>query len=193
MKHLKKTSQMFRHICTVMILLFILKVTAQRQRPEESSLGLYTGTTVNGYGALANYNYHVKRNSFIQGGLYFSFNEEKTDNTNITIPFNIFSFQLGYLQSSYLSKLDDFKISYGAGGLLGYEVINNGKEELSTGALIVDETQFILGFFGTIELEYSLNDDWSIIGKYNQYYHINSDLGEFTPFIGIGLRFYPFF
>ena len=80
----------------------------------------------------------------------------------------------------------------GGGGVIGYEVINNGNNTLDTGAMIDGKSRFIYGIYAGVEWEMVLGNDLSLLIKANEYYHINSDVGNFYPYAGIGLRYFLF-
>jgi hypothetical protein len=56
--------------------------------------------------------------------------------------------------------------------------------------VLLNDSNPIFGGYLGIDIDYALNDKFSLFTKANQYYHINSDLGTSTSFIGGGLRFY---
>ena len=81
-------------------------------------------------------------------------------------------------------------VNIGAGGVFGYETVNKGEKNLSNGALITSRPGFIFGAFLGLDIDYSISDKLSLVLKANQYYHANSNLGEFVPFVGLGLKYY---
>lgn len=155
-----------------------------------SAIGAQGGITQEGYAGMLNYNYYTSRNSFIQAGLFFSASETDVGN-NINVPFNSFTVQASYMTKLFQNRFKSFIVNVGGGPLAGYEIINEGSRELSNGAIILDKSKFIFGLTGSIELEKTLGDgDFSVLLKYSQFYHPNSDLGEFIPFLGIGIRYF---
>ena len=48
------------------------------------------------------------------------------------------------------------------------------------------------GIYAGVEWEMVLGNDLSLLIKANEYYHINSDVGNFYPYVGIGLRYFLF-
>lgn len=155
-----------------------------------SGIGLTGGITQDGYGALANYNYYIDRDDFVQAGLYLSFANDEYEGEKI--PYNLFAFHAGYFKTIWKSRNRSFALSIGGGGIAGYEIINNGEEELPTGALIENNSKFIYGLYGGVEMDYYLSEKVSLLLKANQYYHINSELGELVSFGGIGIRYFLF-
>lgn len=155
-----------------------------------SGVGVLGGYVQDGYGILVNYNYYLGRNDFIQGGIMFS--QSKDEKRGIEIPIDLFTFQAGYFNSVYSNAKNSFKTNLGIGLIGGYEVINDGKNTLENGAIINSSSKFIGGLFASVEADVYLNEKFNLIFKYNQYYHANSDLGEWIPFLGLGVRYFMF-
>lgn len=182
-----------KYIFTGIIFLFLVlfnKLEVRAQYPT-SSVGFIGGYAEDGYGLTVNFNYYVSRTDYVQGAVYTSFSKEKQ--RQFEIPFDIFTTNFGYYKQVYVSHRETYIVNAGLGALLGYEIVNNGVNELNTGALIDSKTNFIYGVFGSIELEIPISNRWSFMAKYNQFYHENSDLGEFTLFAGGGIRYFLFY
>ena len=90
----------------------------------------------------------------------------------------------------FFNYQNTFNINIGAGGVFGYETINKGDKNLKGGEKIISESGFIYGAYLGLDLDYSLSDVLSVSLKANQYYHANSSLGDFVPFVGLGARIY---
>lgn len=163
---------------------------AQAQRGFAASVGLSGGYTEDGYAALFNYNYHNGRYSYIQVGVFASFSVDK-ETVGYEIPYNIFNLQPGYyyrvLQTNGFKPLS---LYLGGGAVLGYEILNNGNNELPNGALIDAKSQFIYGGFAGAEADYAFSDSFSVVFKATEYYHINSEVGNWYPYFAVGLRYY---
>lgn len=164
---------------------FSIKNYSQNQ---STAIGLFGGYSENGAAALLNYNYYTNRENFIQGGIYYSVN--KIEKNGFEIPFNIFTLNVGYFDNIYTSLRKNIKVNIGGGPVVGYEVLNNGDNTLDSGAQILDKSQFIYGGFLSAEIDLYLSNDFSFIIKANEYYHVNSDIGQFTLFAGIGFRYF---
>ncbi len=174
----------------LIILIFGLVQMSYGQRAFATSVGLSAGYTEDGYAALFNYNYHKGRSSYIHVGLFASFSKDK-ETVGYEIPYNIFNIQPGYYYK--IIETQGFKpvsLFIGAGGMLGYEILNNGNNELPNGALINARSQFLYGGFAGLELDYAFSDNWSLVAKANEYYNINSDVGNWYPYFGVGLRYF---
>ena len=156
----------------------------------DDAVSLTLGATQDGFAVLPSYNLKTKRNSFIQIGAFASFSNANFEQNKI--PYQIFTAQFGYYKRVISSRFDKFILSGGIGGVLGYEVVNNGSDTLDTGALITTESGFIYGPYIGVDIDYYVSEKISFILKANQYYHITSDLGEFIPYLGVGGRYIIF-
>lgn len=172
------------------ILSFLLGGQHLKAQNYASSLELSSGIVEDGYGINAGYNYYLNRFRYIQGAVFLSFAEDNQQ--GFSIPYNNFTLNIGYFNNIIEALNRKFTASLGAGPVVGYEIINNGEQELSTGALVNNSSEFIYGGFIGAELDFYLSESFSIIGKANQYYHPSSDLGQFAFFGGVGIRYILF-
>lgn len=177
----------------IRIILFVLLVSTfgySQNGNYASSVGLSAGYAEDGFGIMATYNYHLNRDRYAQLSVFAAIAEDKG---SFDIPYNIFTVQPGYFFKLWEQRnFKRYAINLGGGGILGYEVINNGNSLLETGALIDAKSQFIYGVFLGLEGEIALSNDFSLLIKANEYYHINSDVGNFYPYAGIGMRYFLF-
>jgi len=188
---MKKKRIYIFHTGIIILFLTLFNTLELRAQNSSSTIGLAGGYAQDGYAITLNYNYYVNRRDYVQAAIYASFSRQTEK--EIVIPYDIFTTNIGYFRQIYVSNRETFNINIGLGGLVGYEVINNGKNRLETGALITSKSTFIYGGFASLELEMPISNHWSFIAKYNQFYHINSDLGEFTLFAGGGFRYFLFY
>ncbi|MEM7485720.1 MAG: conjugal transfer protein TraO [Bacteroidota bacterium] len=174
---------------TILLLFFLAANSAAMAQNYASSVGFSAGYVEDGFGGNATFNFHPNRFSYIQIGVFASFSEEDFD--GVKIPYNVFSFQPGYYRRIFLVDWrKPVGIYLGGGGIAGYEVINNGNNELPSGALITAESKFIYGGFASLEIEWQIKESFSLALKANQHYHVNSDIGNLYPFVGLSLRYY---
>lgn len=155
-----------------------------------SSVGISGGYAEDGFGLMATYNYHLNRDRYAQLSVFAAIAEDKG---TFDIPYNIFTVQPGYFIKVWEQKnFKKYALNLGGGATFGYEVINNGNNLLETGAIIDAKSQFIYGAFLGLEGEFTLSNSFSLLLKANEYYHVNSDVGNFYPYAGIGLRYFLF-
>ncbi|NYJ28194.1 conjugal transfer protein TraO [Allomuricauda sp. ARW1Y1] len=155
-----------------------------------SSIGVSSGYAEDGFGIMATYNYHLNRSRYAQLSVFAAVAEDKG---SFAIPYNIFTVQPGYFFKVLEQRtFKSYALNIGGGAIIGYEVINNGNSLLETGAIIDADSKFIYGAYVGIEGELTLSNDFSLLVKANEYYHVNSDVGNFYPYAGIGLRYFLF-
>lgn len=171
-------------------LFLVFGMSAQSQRSFASSIGLSGGYVEDGYGALFNYNYHMDRYSYFHIGIFGAFAEDR-ETELYEIPYTLFTFQPGYFRRIYQnSGFKPISVYLGLGAVGGYEVINNGNNTLPNGAIILADSKFIYGGFVGAEFDYHFSNSFSLVVKANEYYHVNSDIGNWYPFFAVGLRYY---
>jgi hypothetical protein len=74
-------------------------------------------------------------------------------------------------------------------GVLGYESINRGEAQLYDGSIILTEDNFIYGAGGRLSLETYLSDRFVLILEGRTKVLWGTDLEQFRPSAGLGLRF----
>ncbi|RKN83468.1 conjugal transfer protein TraO [Ulvibacterium marinum] len=177
-------------ISTLLIALLLTAFGYSQGSNYASSVGLSGGYAEDGFGIMATYNYHLNRNRYAQLSVFAAIAEDKG---SFDIPYNIFTVQPGYFIKVWEQKnFKKYAVNVGGGAIIGYEVINNGNSLLETGAIIDAKSQFIYGVLVGLEGEITLSNDFSLLIKANEYYHINSDVGQFYPYAGLGLRYFLF-
>lgn len=147
------------------------------------------GIVQDGIGGLFNYNYFLDRHDNIEAGVLMTAANFKYVE-GIKIPYNDFTLNVGYSKNVYWNYQNTFNVNLAAGGVFGYETVNKGNKELKNGAIIESKPGFIYGAYIGVDLDYAITDQYSITFRMNEYYHANSTLGEFVPFLGLGFRYY---
>lgn len=157
---------------------------------QKSSIGLSGGYATDGVGFFMQYNHYVDKESKqkIQVGLSYSIASQKV--SSISIPYNDIGLTVGYGRIVYESQYEQFLASVQGGGIVGYEVINNGNIDLNNGSSINAESQLIYGAYIGTDFSYFISDYLALNLVVNQYYHANSDLGNFSFYAGIGTKFF---
>lgn len=74
-------------------------------------------------------------------------------------------------------------------GVVGYESINRGEELLFDGAKIISEDNFIYGAGGRLSFETYLSDHFVLVLQGRTKVLWGTDLKQFRPSAGVGLRF----
>ncbi len=174
-----------------MLLLFTSICSYAQSQNHSSAIEFLGGYSPNGIGISINYDYHTSRAGFVQGGIYYSSNKAEVKES-FKVSYNTFNVNIGYITNIYTSRQENTKLNIGGGGLIGYEEVNHGNGLLENGALLLDRSKFIYGGFALVELDIYINNDISLVLRLNEYYHVNSDLGAFTPFAVVGVRYFLF-
>ena len=170
-------------------LLLIAGLSRANAQSYKHAFSINIGGTQDGYGVMLSHNYFYNgynsiATSIIATNANYSLEGDK-------IQYNDLSLTLGYTIPLLITKNNKFGIIFESGGLIGYEIVNNNKNpNLSNGNLILDKSKAIFGAYGGIGLDYLINDQMTVFIKANEYYHVNSDLGKFVPFAGLGIRYY---
>lgn len=167
-------------------LLVIGGLSTSNAQSYKHSIGLSYGAAKNGNSIMLSHNYFLNFHDNIETSLLISRNEYRYKDTYI--PSSTISITSGYSKNILFNKRNSFRINGAAGLLIGYESLNKN-QDLNGSELLNDSNPIFGGYLG-IDIDYALNDKFSLFTKANQYYHINSDLGNSTSFIGGGLRFY---
>lgn len=170
------------------LILFISINYASNAQNYSSSIEMSSGYVQNGFGIQGSYNYDLNKKEYIKSSLLTYFTKEKY--TDISLKTTTITLNVGYYNTVWTNLRQTLKTSLGVGIIGGYESINNDNTELPNGALINSDSRFIYGMFIASEHDIYLSNKYSLIVKFHEYYHINSDVGKFIPFIGIGVRYY---
>lgn len=80
-------------------------------------------------------------------------------------------------------------LNLGITGVVGYESINRGEEMLFDGARILDHDSFIYGAGGRMTFETYLSDRFVLVLQGRTKMLWGTDLKQFRPSAGVGLRF----
>jgi hypothetical protein len=181
-----------KKIKVFLILLLAFAYSKTAAQSYANAFALSVGAVTDGIGINGNYNYFLDRHDFIEASLFVTFAKYKYDNQidKISIPYNDFTVNAGYSKNVFYNFQNTFNVNISGGGVFGYEAINKGNKELSNGSIILSKPGFIYGAYLGLDLDYSFTDQYSIFLKANGFYHANSTLGEFLPYVGVGVRFY---
>src|SRR5690625_2528464 len=179
----------------IYLLMFLLIGTtashAQRMLPKQK--GFEVNTSVLSDDRIGN-DYYLNIGMTINGknGNYelwaLEYTHQYHNYKTVRIPLESYTVEGGY--SFFL--LGDFgkNITLNAGitGVVGYERVNRGKSLLDDGAKILSEDNFIYGLGGRLSLETYLSD-WLVLllqGRAKALW--GTDLKQFRPSVGVGLR-----
>lgn len=173
----------------LLLLIFILPTISFSQSfgNYSTQIGLGVGYVENGVGISLNVDYYLNRFDYIQTELLLGFASDKVSSLEIKVPYDTFTINGGYFKEVATLNRDAIAFKVGGGVSLGYQIINNGNKDLSSGALIESDSKFIYGLYIGAESIIYLNETFQTALKYKQFYRPNSDIGKFTPYIAVSL------
>lgn len=184
---------MKKYIYMVMLaLLGITTVQAQRMLPKQKSLEIGTGILSND--KIGNdYCFYVGMTINGKHGNYRIWTLEYTHRFHnykeLKIPQEIYTAEGGYSFFLLGDTRKNIALNLGLTGVVGYESINKGETLLYDGAKLLDEDNFIYGAGGRLSLETYLSDRFVIILQGRTKVFWGTDLEQFRPSAGLGLRF----
>lgn len=176
----------------LMVLLTITTAQSQRMLPKQKGMEISTGILSNDkigtdYYISAAMTINAKKGNYQLWG--FEYSQKQHSYKSIRIPQETFTAQGGY---SFLLLGDaqrNFTVNFGLTGIVGYERLNHSETILYDGAKMISEDNFIYGAGGRLTLEAYLSDKIVLFiqGRTKMYW--NTDLQQFRPSLGLGLRF----
>lgn len=184
---------MKKYIYTVMfILMSITLAQAQRMLPKQKGLEVNAGIlsddrigddyyinigmTVNG----KNGNYQLWALEYIH-----QFHNYK----DFSIPVETYTAEGGYSFFLLGDTRKNITLNAGITGVFGYESINRGEAMLYDGAKILSEDNFIYGAGARVSFETYLSDRFVLLLQGRTKVFWSTDLQQFRPSAGVGLRF----
>jgi len=142
-----------------------------------------------GYGGQITFNTNKSNRAFTQIALDVTLDNFQSG--QVSIPYSSATLSYSYFISIFRTGAKRPKVlSIGGGPLAGYELVNNGQNDLSNIVFLNGESKFIYGGAATAEVDVTISDHISIVLRTVQFYHANSDFGKLTNFSGAGVRYY---
>ncbi len=178
-------------IVAVLAMMSITFAQAQRMIPKQK------GMEVNG-GLLskeANKNYYLNVMLTVNGknGNYWLWGAEYTHQLaryrNLQIPLETYMGEVGYNLQLLGNARKSITLNAGISAVAGYETINRSKAALYDGATILDKDNFIYGAGGRLSFETYLSDRFVLLLQGRTKVLWGTDLKQFRPSAGVGLRF----
>jgi hypothetical protein len=173
----------------LVVLCFVCLSTVESQTKLATSV--YGGYSEDGFATMANlqiYPEHVFKN-YYEIGIYAGFLTVKEKKQEISL--DVYTVNAGYhFRINQLSSMRNTVVTtFGLGGVIGKEILNNGSDDLPSGALILTRDGLVYGAYGALETDFYLSDKISILGRYTHFYHANSDVGESKFMVGLVLKY----
>lgn len=184
---------MKKYIYTVMLVLTSITIArAQRMLPKQKGLEVNAGVLSND--KIGN-DYYINMTMTVNGknGNYqlwaLEYAHQYYQYKDLRIPQETYTAEGGY--SFFLLGDARKNITFNAAitGVVGYESINRGEELLFDGAKIISEDNFIYGAGGRLSFETYLSDHFVLVLQGRTKVLWGTDLKQFRPSAGVGLRF----
>lgn len=176
--------------------LVVLFVTAigfcQRSVISAASIDASAGYIGDGGGFTASCNYHLDKWTYFEIGIFGS-SDEVRSNAGVKVPYNLYAFQLGYFQQIWEQYSFKRYAFYAGGGItVGHEILNNGDDTVLNGVNINGVSQSVYGSYLSAVGEMRFGENFLLLLKGYGYYHVNSDVGDFYTYGGVGVRYFLF-
>ncbi|MHA7059028.1 conjugal transfer protein TraO [Aquimarina sp. M1] len=151
------------------------------------AISITGGFVQDGFGGMITGDYKVNTYDYLQFNVLGGFST--LAQSNIDIPVDTYSFNAGLFFDMLRNNSRTFALSLGAGGTIGYEIINDGNQNIATNQLLNLKTNnTIFGVYAGLDADIFMSPVIALNIKLNETYHINSEIGEFAPYVGLGLK-----
>lgn len=184
---------MKKYIYTVMLLVMGISVTqAQRMLPKQKGLEISTGVLSND--KIGN-DYYISVAMTVNGksGNYqlwaLEYTHQYHNYKELHIPQEAYTAEGGYSFFLLGDARKNITLNLGVTGVVGYETINRSEAMLYDGAEILSQDNFIYGGGGRLTFETYLSDSFVLILQGRTKILWGTDLQQFRPSAGVGLRF----
>ena len=184
---------MKKYIYTIMFALMGITIAqAQRMLPKQKGLEVNAGTLSNDHSSR---NYYLNIGMTVNGknGNYQLWALEYTHQyygyKDLHIPNETYTAEGGYSFFLLGDARKNITLNTAITGVLGYESINHGEALLYDGAKILTEDNFIYGAGGRLSFEIYLSDRFVLILQGRTKVLWGTDLEQFRPSAGLGMRF----
>lgn len=175
-------------------MLAVLSMTAaqaQRMMPKQKGLEVNAGLLSKD----VKDNYYLNLTLTVNGknGSYWIWSAEYTHQfsgyRDIQIPLETYTGEIGYSLQLLGDARKTFTLNAGLTAVGGYETINRSAARLYDGSKILDKDNFIYGAGGRLSFETYLSDRFVLLLQGRTKVLWGTDLKQFRPSAGVGLRF----
>jgi hypothetical protein len=184
---------MKKYIYTAMFILIGFTIAqAQRMLPKQKGLEVNAGTLSDD---LSGRNYYLNIGMTVNGknGNYqlwaLEYTQQYDEYKDIHLAHETYTVEGGYSFFLLGDARKNITLNAAITGVLGYESINRGEAFLYDGSKILAEDNFIYGAGGRLSFETYLSDRFVLILQGGIKVLWGTDLEQFRPSAGLGLRF----
>lgn len=175
----------------VFTMLSIVAAQAQRMMPGQKGLEVNAGLL----SKEVNENYYLNMTLTVnsRNGNYWiwgaEYTHQYTDYRDVQIPLETYTGEVGYSIQLVGDARKTFTVNAGITAVGGYETINRSEAILFDGSKILDKDNFIYGAGGRLSFETYLSDRIVLLLQGRTKVLWATDLKQFRPSAGVGLRF----
>lgn len=184
---------MKKYIYTMMFAFMGITIAqAQRMLPKQKGLEVNAGTLSNDHSSR---NYYLNIGMTVNGknGNYqlwaLEYTHQYDEYKDLRLPQETYTAEGGYSFFLMGDVRKNITLNAAITGVVGYESINRGEILLYDGAKILSEDNFIYGTGGRLTFEIYLSDRFVLILQGGTKVLWGTDLEQFRPSAGVGLRF----
>ena len=176
----------------MLILMTITVTQAQRMLPKQKGLEISTGVLSDD--KIGN-DYYISLGMTVNGknGNYqlwaLEYTHQYHNYKDLRIAQETYTAEGGYSLFLLGDARKNIALNAAITGVVGYETINRGEAMLYDGAKILNEDNFIYGAGGRLSFETYLSDRFVIVPQGRTKVFWGTDLQQFRPSAGLGLRF----
>jgi len=172
---------------SLLIVFILFSSISMYSQSHKIALSLTGGYVDGGFGAMATVDYKVNEFDYLQFNVQTNFT--KLEYEDIKIPVDLYAFNAGFFFDVLRNNKRTFALALGAGGTVGYETVNNGDETLENNLLLnIETSSVVFGAYAGLDADIFLIPTIAINIKAQEIYHVNSEIGEFTPYFGLGVK-----
>ena len=183
---------MIKYIFAVVLaMLSTTAAQAQRMLPKQKSLEVNAGML----GGEISDNYYLNLTLTVNGkhGNYWMWGAEYSHQLSpyrdVQIPLETYTGDVGYSFQLLGESRKTITLNAGITAVGGYETINRNEAMLPDGSTILDKDNFVYGTGGRLSLETYLSDRFVLLLQGRAKVLWGTDLQQFRPSAGIGLKF----
>lgn len=175
----------------VLAVLSIMVAQAQRMLPKQKGVEINAGML----SKEVNDNYYLNLTLTVNGknGNYWMYGAEYTHQLStyrdVKIPLETYTGEVGYSLRLLGDARKNISLNAGLTAVAGYETINRSETVLPDGSTILHSDNFVYGTGGRLSLETYLSDRFVLLLQGRARVLWGTDLKQFRPSAGIGLRF----
>jgi len=171
----------------LLIVIILFCSISTYSQSHKMALSLTGGYVDGGFGGMATLDYKVNDFDYLQFSLQSNFT--KLDFGDIDIPLDLYALNTGFFFDVIRNNNRKFALGLGAGATVGSESINNGEELLENNQLLnIDTSNVVFGLYAGIDADIFLIPTVALNIRIQETYHFNSDVGELTPYFGLGIK-----